>query len=390
MRAPGIKIANLLQNAFNTGKVSKLLPLGGVEPPNPDFISTWDTTKAGSASDTVVLPLLVGGTYNGTIDWGDGNTSALSYANRTHVYAAPGTYEVTISGGDIQGWRFANGGDRRKILDVSNWGNLTITTDQAFYGCNNLDVSATDAPNIASTSLAFMFRFCKLTNFDASAFDVAGVLNLSFMFAGDNGGAKNEFNGNINNWNVSSCTNMQGMFSYNSHFNQPLDNWDVSNAVIGSTSPASFGMFEGATAFNQNINAWNVSSRSDFGKVFRLASAFNQPLNNWDMSSATSLSAMFQSATVFNQDISAWDIDLISNMSNFMQSITGLSTANYDALLVAWEAQLQSTYPGGAGYPYTININFGGSKYTAASAAATARASLVTNFGWTITDGGTA
>jgi hypothetical protein len=42
---------------------------GGV---NPDFVSTWDTTQAGSASDTVILPLLSGGTYNGTIDWGDG------------------------------------------------------------------------------------------------------------------------------------------------------------------------------------------------------------------------------------------------------------------------------------------------------------------------------
>jgi hypothetical protein len=33
-----------------------------VIPPNPDFVSTWDTTKAGSASNTVVLPLLSGGT----------------------------------------------------------------------------------------------------------------------------------------------------------------------------------------------------------------------------------------------------------------------------------------------------------------------------------------
>jgi hypothetical protein len=60
---------------------------GGV---NPNFVSTWDTTQAGSASDTVVLPLLSGGTYSGTIDWGDGNSDNLSYANRSHTYASGG------------------------------------------------------------------------------------------------------------------------------------------------------------------------------------------------------------------------------------------------------------------------------------------------------------
>ena len=106
---------------------------GGAAPANPDFVSTWDTTQAGSASDTVVLPLLSGGTYSGTIDWGDGGpTSTLSYANRTHVYASSGIYTITISG-TIEGWRFASGGDKSKITDISNWGNLTITTNQAFF-----------------------------------------------------------------------------------------------------------------------------------------------------------------------------------------------------------------------------------------------------------------
>jgi hypothetical protein len=31
---------------------------GAAAPVNLDFVSTWDTTKVGSASDTVVLPLL--------------------------------------------------------------------------------------------------------------------------------------------------------------------------------------------------------------------------------------------------------------------------------------------------------------------------------------------
>ena len=87
---------------------------GGTPPVNLDFVSTWDTTKAGSASDTVVLPLLSGGVYSGTIDWGDGSTSALSYANRTHTYASGGVKVITISG-TIGGFQFNNGGDKLKI-----------------------------------------------------------------------------------------------------------------------------------------------------------------------------------------------------------------------------------------------------------------------------------
>jgi hypothetical protein len=72
---------------------------GGTPPVNLDFVSTWDTTKAGSASDTVVLPLLSGGTYSGTIYWGDGNSDALSYANRTHTFTLQAVLKViTISG----------------------------------------------------------------------------------------------------------------------------------------------------------------------------------------------------------------------------------------------------------------------------------------------------
>jgi hypothetical protein len=114
---------------------------GAAAPVNLDFVSTWDTTKAGSASNTVVLPLLVAGTYSGTIDWGDATTSALSYANRTHVYATTGVKTITITG-TISGWQFNNSGDRQKITDVSNWGTLDITTVGAFYGCSNIVISA--------------------------------------------------------------------------------------------------------------------------------------------------------------------------------------------------------------------------------------------------------
>jgi len=56
-----------------------------------------------------------------------------------------------------------------------------------------------------------------------------------------------------------------------------------------------------------------------------------------------------------------------------------LSTVNYDALLIGWEAQAPTT-----GH----SISFGYSKYTLGSTAEAARTSLISTYGWTITDGG--
>ena len=82
--------------------------------PPPPFISVWRTT---SPSQSITLPYLVGGTYNGTIDWGDGTSSTNSYSNRTHTYTSPNYYTVTIYG-LIDGFRFASGGSKDKIYEV--------------------------------------------------------------------------------------------------------------------------------------------------------------------------------------------------------------------------------------------------------------------------------
>ena len=60
--------------------------------------------------------------------------------------------------------------------------------------------------------------------------------------------------GEINNWDVSKVTDMDGMFAAATSFNQPLNNWDVSNVTSMG------GMFEGASSFNQPLNKWNVSN----------------------------------------------------------------------------------------------------------------------------------
>jgi len=393
---------------------------GGGAIVSPDFVIEVDTTQAGSASDTIILALTSSGTFDGTIDWGDSSTSDLTYANREHTYASGGTYTITISGDTFEGWRVNNGGDKLKFIDVQNWGFFTfIQTTRHFYGCSNLDISATDAPIVATTTFQDTFRTCSaLTSCDFDSWDVSGVTTFQGMFY-----QATNFNGAMGNWDTSSSTNFVQMFFATRYFNSYIGDWDMSSALstgymfydarafnqdIGSWDVSSVtyfnGMFRAAWAFNQNIDSWDTSSATTMTFMFYQANAYNQPVNSWDVSNVTdmkymltsapfnqplsnwntssvvNMSYMFQSNNTFDQDISNFDVNQVSNLDNFGTGLT-LSTANYDALLIAWDAQGVMSFSG--------TVNFGGSKYTSGGAAETARTSLITKWGG-ITDGGAA
>ena len=330
---------------------------GGAAPVNPDFVSTWDTTQAGSASDTIVLPMTAGN----TVHWGDGTSDTTN----THTYASGGTYTVTIEGA-VNTFRFANIGDKAKIIDISNWGGFDFADNNTFRGCSNLDISATDIPTISTTTLSSSFYACSsLTTPDFSRWDTSSVTNMFNTFAGCI-----LFN-SLLNWDTSSVTIMQYMFQNCTSFNQPL-NWDTSSVTNMSL------MFQGASSFNQLLG-WDTSSVTNMSTMFKDCTSFNQPLN-WNTSNVTDMTSMLRNAGDFDQNISAFDINQVSSFNNFMFGST-LSTANYDALLIAWDAQGAMSYSG--------TVNFGGSQYTAGGAAEAARTSLISKWGGII-DGGAA
>ena len=55
---------------------------------------------------------------------------------------------------------------------------------------------------------------------------------------------------------------MAGMFSCAKSFNQPLNDWDVSNVKYMQ------GMFSNAELFNQNLEQWEVSSSANVSCMF--------------------------------------------------------------------------------------------------------------------------
>lgn len=314
-----------------------------------DFIFGWDTRFLSEASEwkhTITLPLVSSGIYDFNVSWGDGTTDTIitwDQLETTHIYANGGIYTVRISG-TIGEWNFNNTYERRKLCEISQWGNFKFgNTGNLFYGCSNLELTALDAPNLEGiTSLYQTFLECT---------------NL---------GSK----GNMNAWDVSSVTNMESMFYKAESFNQPLNNWDVSSVTNMES------MFYDADSFNQSLDAWDVSSVTNMKKMFFWADIFNQPLNAWNVSSVKDMEGMFHYATSFNQPLNDWNVSSVMNMRSLLGGCT-LSSEYYDAMLVSW-----------AKLPLQSGVSFGaGNSQYSRGAAQNARLYIVSTYGWEISDG---
>jgi hypothetical protein len=294
--------------AVNEGGESAFSNIASATTESGDFALTVDTTLAGTASDTIEI--FVSLATNATINWGDGNSDPAVVGTNSHTYLSGGIYQITISGDDIE-LDMEGQTDALKLIDTVNWGIFNFVSASIFRGCTNLTATtATDAPKLISTL--------------SSVFTNSGILG----------------NSSWNNWDLSNCN------SLNETFQQ--------------------------TSFNQPLNDWNVSNVTTLRLCFFLNSAFNQNIEDWDISNVTSLNGAFWNATAFNQNLSLWDYSSVTNMAAFLDN-SGLNTANYDALLISWDAQ---TIP-----LSTFNIGVSGLTYTLGGAAETARTNLIGK-GW--------
>jgi surface protein len=191
-------------------------------PPTPPsttgaFISVWDTSRNSIGSSNVnqvKLPLASNGNYGFTVYWGDGKSDSISsYSDTaaTHTYSTSGEYSLIITG-TLKGFSFDNSGDRLKLIEIKQWGCLKLGDNGAYFsGCENLTISASDALDRTETKVM-----------------------------------KNAFHG---------CSSIAAIPS--------LNGWDMSNVTDMS------GMFSGATAFNQNIGNWNVYKTTDMSVMFK-------------------------------------------------------------------------------------------------------------------------
>lgn len=331
----------------------------------PSFRFTVDTTLGDGLPEYEIRTNGAG--YNYDITTSDGQSITGVTGNYNIIFPSAGQYTVEIRGAFPHHWGFG-APDRLKLIDVSEWGPIAWRSmEYMFYQHSNLTVSATDAPNLSAvTNMSAMFQQTAITNNDFTSWNTSNVTNMGGLFNGS------LFTGDISTWNTSNVTNMGGTFN-NGLFNGDITAWDVSSVTNFSS------MFNGARSFNQDISGWNTSSATTFAYMFYNAYQFNADISGWNTSSLTNLDLTFRLAMMFDQDISGWNISGVTTFNNLFLNTVGPSQANYDAILIGWEAQAPQTGK---------SISFGEATYTPGGAAEAARTSLINTYGWTITDGG--
>jgi surface protein len=369
-RAPG--------STFVMGSADVILYAQWEENAEPVFVSLWNTenvSDGSSESNQLMLPLESDGTYDFILDWGDGSEDEITSWDDpavTHTYDAQGVYEVCVRG-TISGFRFADSGDKEKIIQISEFGPLNLGNNAAyFHGAANLTITATDQLDLSGTTdLSYAFADCGVLSDAPSmeSWDVGNVTDMSYMFL-----EAWKFEQDLASWNVGRVENMLGMFYGSSVFNRSLASWDVSSVTDMSY------MFYWASAFNQDLTSWDVSSVINMSYMFYWPAAFNGSLASWDVSSVTDMSHMFRQATAFNQDLGSWDVRNVTDMSYMFES-SDLGATNYSGILIGWAAlEDPSVQP---------DVAFSAGDAEFRSYAALARQDLVDR-GWLITDGGQA
>jgi len=108
-------------------------------------------------------------------------------------------------------------------------------------------------------------------------------------------------------------------------------------------------MFRSCSVFNSPVN-FDTSNVTLMNSMFNQSSAFNQSVASFDTAKVASMAYMFNYSSAFNQSVASFDVSLVTDMTNMFFGAFKMTTANYDALLIAWNAlSVQNSVPFHAG-----------------------------------------
>ncbi|HEY3429254.1 MAG TPA: choice-of-anchor tandem repeat GloVer-containing protein, partial [Cyclobacteriaceae bacterium] len=219
-----------------------------------NFITQWNLATAGSGPTQLSFGTATSGLVNYT--WQEispgSATGSGSWSGTTLTITglpAGATIRLQIAPTNFQRIN-ASGTDDNRLILIEQWGTTAWTSMQnAFRGCTNLQITASDVPNLSGvTDMSSMFESCRNLNSPS----------------------------NIGTWNTATVTNMTFMFYDAIIFNQDIGAWNTAAVTNMST------MFSDAPAFNQNIGSWNTAAVTNMSDMFGYATAFNQDIGSWN------------------------------------------------------------------------------------------------------------
>jgi surface protein len=237
---------------FNQDISTKVVSVSGVS-----YVA-WDTREVTNMGAILGVGSSSGvGSFNQNI--GNWNTSKVTnmfqmFLNQINFNQNINTKVVNVSGSSYVAWDTANVTTMSTMLscfnldgsfnqNVDSWNTNRVTTmSQLFTGQPYFNQNVgTKQVTVSATTY--------------SAWTVSAVTNMNFMFytyePSTTGKLAGSFNNSgstsINNWDVRRLTVATDMFNYQTGFNQPINNWNISGVTTFSSTGLTAGFMFGKT-----------------------------------------------------------------------------------------------------------------------------------------------
>jgi len=223
--------------------------------------------------------------------------------------------------------------------DLSKYCTSLVTSMSGFFRSSrgpeqgveefDFDINNWDVSNVTDMSSMF-YRYRNIKGLDH--WDVSNVTDMNFMYSNC------LINSDLSMWGVSNVTNMNGMFS-STRLSGDISEWNVSKVTDMSGmfgfDPNTYNI--GPAYFDSDISEWDVSNVQNMSNMFDGLIYFNVDISNWDVSKVNDMSGMFSSNYSFNQDLSSWNISKVSNMSYMFKEAKSFDgdISNWDVSEVA-------------------------------------------------------
>jgi len=343
-------VANPDTSGWNTSNVTSMYAMfSGAKLAKPDT-SGWNTTQVINMRYMFSSASLANPNTSG---WNTSQVKTMQAMFKSAKNAQP----------DTSGWDTGSVTTMQDMFrsapkanpDTSGWNTAIVENmNSMFYGATLAQPITTTRGNIWNTSavktFAYMFKDAKAAEPDTAGWVTDSVTSMIEMFYG-----ATKANPNTSNWNTANVKNMQEMFRDASIAQPDTSNWDTSQVTTTRE------MFYKATLANPDTSGWNTSNITDMVYMFRGAYAAKPDTRGWDTAKVTGLGLMFYmkntsgNTSVIDPDMSNWSIKQLSqtNLTTLLEGAT-LSTQNYDKLIIAWKAKVDSSAfvknPFGAGF----------------------------------------
>ena len=207
------------------------------------FITEWNLATTGTSTTSLSIGTATSGTVNyywQQVTGGTATGSGTFSGNTLTITGLPSgaTIRLGIYPTNFQRININNGADKSRLLDVEQWGTSVWTSmETGFYGCDNLNITATDIPVLTScTSMQRMFRGCLTLNGPT----------------------------NINSWSTGLVTNMVEMFQEAVAFNQNIGNWNLNANVDMANMLAQSGM--NCSNYAATLVGWQANTSCPTGR----------------------------------------------------------------------------------------------------------------------------